>query len=335
MTERQGSDAGRQVGASGNRVSAAGQRGAAPVPRQHAFRCADAARERGDGIAGTAPRGTYWVLVEHRGGWPVNGFDGLDLDPDVYAEVFAAAQALRARILLIRRHGRRSRAASGHWGVMHLAGAGDLRQRWGRWRHDADLLGISEALREVAEPADVEPSGKPVILVCAHAQHDLCCAIRGRPVAAALAAQWPEQVWECSHVGGDRFAANVLVVPDGVYYGNLEADSAVQVIEEHLADRIGAEHLRGYTDLAPVEQVAVTAALEHWGPAGRFAHRIDSADFEDGHWRVQVRRLPTEQVIEVELIASRTVPHQLTCRGPQKAMAVTFTVQSVTACSTM
>lgn len=77
------------------------------------------------------------------------------------------------------------------------------------------------------------------------------------------------------------------------------------------------------------------AALEHWGPAGRFDHRIDSAAFEDGRWRVRVRRSPSEQVLEVELTASRTVPHQLTCRGPQKAMAVTFTVESVTACSTM
>lgn len=320
-----------------------------PLPPQHAFRCADAARERGDGIAGTAPRGTYWVLVEHRGGWPPNGFDGLDLDAEVYAQVFAAAQALRARILLIRRHGRRSRASTGQWAVMHLAGPGDLRQIWGRWRHDEDLRAIPEALTEVADPANAgRLSGDPVLLVCAHGQHDVCCAVRGRPVAAALAARWPESVWECSHVGGDRFAANVLVVPDGVYYGNLEADSTVAVIEDHMQGLIGAEHLRGYTDLAPVEQVAVSAALEHWGPAGRFDHRIDSAAFEDGRWRVRVRRLRSgvgtkvraagaedqqelaaQQLLEVELSASRTEPRQLTCRGLQKAVAAAFTVEHV------
>lgn len=316
-----------------------------PLPPQHAFRCADAARQRGDGIAGTAPRGTYWVLVEHRGGWPPNGFDGLDLDPEVYAQVFAAAQALRARILLVRRHGRRSRASTGRWGVMHLAGPGDLRQVWGRWRHDEDLLGICEALRDVADPANAGKLNEdPVLLVCAHSQHDVCCAVRGRPVAAALAARWPEQVWECSHVGGDRFAANVLVVPDGVYYGNLDADSAVGVIEGHLADRIDPEHLRGYTDLAPVEQVAVSAALEHGGAAGRFDHRIESADFEDGRWRVRVRGPvqnapadapnpatdePAPSLLEVVLHASRTEPRQLTCRGLQRAVATAFTVESV------
>ena len=68
----------------------------------------------------------------------------------------------------------------------------------------------------------------PILLVCTHGVHDTCCALRGRPVAAALAARWPGQVWECSHVGGDRFAPNVVVLPDGFYYGNLDPETAVR-----------------------------------------------------------------------------------------------------------
>ena len=56
----------------------------------------------------------------------------------------------------------------------------------------------------VPSPA-LEP--EPMLLVCTHGVHDTCCAVRGRPVAAALARRWPEATWECSHVGGDRFAA--------------------------------------------------------------------------------------------------------------------------------
>lgn len=73
------------------------------------------------------------------------------------------------------------------------------------------------------------------------AKHDTCCAVRGRPVGRALSDRWPELVWECTHVGGDRFAANVVVAPDGVYYGNLDAASSVEAVEQHLADRI---HMR-------------------------------------------------------------------------------------------
>ncbi|WP_218926810.1 sucrase ferredoxin, partial [Priestia megaterium] len=76
------------------------------------------------------------------------------------------------------------------------------------------------------------PGYPPVILVCAHGRHDPCCAVRGLPVGRALGERWPEQVWECSHIGGDRFAANVVVAPDGVYYGGLDAKSAVATVED-------------------------------------------------------------------------------------------------------
>ena len=62
--------------------------------------------------------------------------------------------------------------------------------------------------------------------MCTHGRHDACCAERGRPVAAALTAARPEQTWEVSHVGGDRFAANLLVLPEGLYYGQVTADEA-------------------------------------------------------------------------------------------------------------
>ena len=45
--------------------------------------------------------------------------------------------------------------------------------------------------------------------------------------AAALSAAYPDQTWEVSHIGGDRYAGNALVLPDGLYLGRLDADSAV------------------------------------------------------------------------------------------------------------
>lgn len=326
------------------------------------FRCSNAARERGDGLLGTAPMGTCWVLIEHRGGWPINGFDGLDLDWRVRSEVFYAAQALRARILLIRRPGRRTRGGPGVWGVMHLEGPGLLHQMWGAWNDDSDLLEICGALEECrtrvegtihAEEAGADRADptnppaeaaehffvefeataaaeSPVVLVCAHGQHDVCCAVRGRPVAAALAQRWPELVWECTHVGGDRFAANVLVVPDGVYYGGLDAVSALDVIAGHLSDEISGSHLRGFTDLNPLGQTAVAAVLEAQGPAGRFDYAIGSVASEAGVWTVRVEgRRPALGSFDVRIGVSRTQPHLLTCRGVEPAVANAFSVTAV------
>ncbi|MEU1016138.1 sucrase ferredoxin [Streptomyces sp. NPDC005898] len=289
------------------------------------FLCAEAARTRGDPLAGTAPYGGVWILIEYRAGWPPNGFDGLDLDPGTKGLVFSAAQAVRARILLIRRHGRRTAEGAGRWAVLRHEKSGAHRQRWGTWRRDEDLADIVRAL---AEPG--EPGLPPVVLVCAHGRHDICCSVRGRPVGRALSERWPDLVWECTHVGGDRFAANVVVAPDGVYYGALDADSSVTTVAEHLAGRVHARHLRGYTDLVPAQQAAVAALLGRFGPAGRHDYTVVATTREHDRWRIHVAgRPPHPPACHVEVRSHRTPPRRLTCRGLSMASTVVYEVTSI------
>ncbi|MEU6814433.1 sucrase ferredoxin [Streptomyces sp. NPDC046860] len=289
------------------------------------FFCADAARMRGDPLAGTAPRGAVWVLIEYRGAWPSNGYDGIALDPETKARVWSAAHEVRARIFLIRRLVRPRPEGPGRWAVLHYEPAGAYRQRWGTWSRDQDLLEIAEALRT---PGHLDLP--PVVLVCAHGQHDICCAVRGRPVARVLGERWPNLVWECTHVGGDRFAANVVVVPDGVYYGRLDPASAVEAVEEHLAGRIPPDHLRGYTDLAPPQQVAVAALLARFGPAGRHAYTVTATARDGDDWRLRVElHAPRPTAFDIEVHAHRTGPYRLTCQGPVPGPAVAYEVRSI------
>ncbi|WP_338692689.1 sucrase ferredoxin [Streptomyces sp. Q6] len=289
------------------------------------FFCADAARLRGDSLAGTAPYGSTWVLIEYRGGWPPNGFDGLPLEPVTKQRVFAAAHAVRARILLIRRHGRRGPAGPPRWAVLRYGNDGAHRQTWGTWRRDEDLADIADALDT---PGDL--GAPPVVLVCAHGMHDVCCAVRGRPVGRALSERWPDLVWECTHVGGDRFAANVVVAPDGVYYGNLDAASAVTAVEQHLADRVHADHLRGFTNLLPAQQVAVAALLSRYGPAGRHHYAIEETSRDGDRWFVRVTsRSLRSPVYDVDVRSHRAPPRQLTCGGLSVSSAVAYEPLSI------
>ncbi|HEU5385864.1 MAG TPA: sucrase ferredoxin [Streptosporangiaceae bacterium] len=48
-------------------------------------------------------------------------------------------------------------------------------------------------------------------LVCTNGKRDRCCAVRGRPVAAAIADATGWDTWESSHLGGHRFAATALL----------------------------------------------------------------------------------------------------------------------------
>ncbi|TRV79808.1 sucrase ferredoxin [Streptomyces sp. 130] len=292
------------------------------------FFCADAARARGDALPGTAPYGLVWVLVEQHAPWPANGYDGLAVEPVTKALLYEAARAVRARILLIRRHGRRPEdAGPRRWAVLEYDASGAHRQQWGTWERDEDL-----ALAAAALGTPGEPGQPPVVLVCAHGRHDTCCALRGRPAARALAERWPDQVWECTHVGGDRFAANVLVAPDGVYYGGLDATSSVTVVGQHLAGRVHAAHLRGYTDLFPAQQAAVAAVLARYGPAGRHDYTVTGTSRAGPHWLIRLTGPPPRATAyDVEVTAHRAAPRQLTCNGPATSAAMVHEVTAIRA----
>jgi (2Fe-2S) ferredoxin len=86
---------------------------------------------------------------------------------------------------------------------------------------------------------------EPLFLVCTNGRHDACCAEYGRPVARALASAHPDSTWECSHIGGDRFAANVVCLPEGVYYGRVAPFDAARIAAAHRAGRLVLDHYRG------------------------------------------------------------------------------------------
>ena len=129
---------------------------------------------------------------------------------------------------------------------------------WGTFEDDDELCDL-----DPAAPRGT-PTDTPTFLVCTHGRRDPCCAGRGWPVAVALTEEFPEQTWQCSHVGGDRFAANVVILPHGLYYGHVTPDDAVDVARRHLEGRVTVDVFRGRSIFAPAEQAAQHfARLEH------------------------------------------------------------------------
>ena len=297
--------------------------------RQHQarFRCADAARERHDPIAGSAPQTRRWLLLEHLGPWSIDAVAGSGIEPAILERLTVAAQQTTTRILLVRRHGRKSRGLERRW---ILAGL-DAATVQGTWQSDPDLVSAADALMTEAPRATTEP--EPIILVCTHGVHDTCCALRGRPVAAALSAQWPELVWECSHVGGDRFAPNVLVLPDGFYYGNLATEEAVMTVQHHLAGTVPAAYLRGMVRYPPPVQAAVVAVYERCPPLGPGQITVRSVDQigpHDGHGSetlVDLEVATLRAAFRVEMLSVRRPEAKLTCRTPRETPATEYRLQ--------
>jgi hypothetical protein len=84
-----------------------------------------------------------------------------------------------------------------------------------------------------------------VFLVCTHAQRNACCARFGGPLATQLAARYPGQVFQTTHVGGHRFAANLVILPHGLYYGPVGVDLAVSAIGAYQRGTVAAGRYRG------------------------------------------------------------------------------------------
>ena len=208
------------------------------------FRCAAEGDLRGDELAGTASTVRAFLLVENPGPWGVDALRDNRLPPAVKEGLAAAAGDAGVRVNLVRRH-RRPAPRSGFRVFAAHAGPETPWLEMATLDRAEHLLDLDLAALGAGRSPGLEPTGETLLCVCTHGRHDACCAERGRPVAAALAAAHPDQAWEISHIGGDRFAGNALFLPHGLYYGRLDAVSAVVVASGHLAGHLDLDHLRG------------------------------------------------------------------------------------------
>jgi hypothetical protein len=175
----------------------------------------------------------------------------------------AQAAALRpAKVLLIRRRER----DRGSVAVFHARSRPGLelltRLELGGYE---ELLGLDFA----CDPPPGRPVEHPLFLVCTHGKHDRCCALYGKPLFDALADQADEDwAWQVTHIGGDRFAGNVVVLPEGLYYGRVAPAAAPRVVDAHLARRIDLDSYRGrcsYSFAAQAAEAAVRRELDLTG----------------------------------------------------------------------
>ena len=273
-------------------------------------------------MPGSAAPAAGFLLVEQPGGWGRQALTSSRLDPAVGRAVSARAIARGLRVLLIRRPGRVPEPARRAWAVCS-ARPGREQTWWGTFGDDDELLSLP------LNGSAGDPSVDPVFLVCTHGRHDACCAVEGRPVAAALAALRPAAVWECSHVGGDRFAANVVVLPHGLYYGRVETARSAELVAATEAGEVVSDLLRGRCTQLPAEQAAVahlrgatgTSRIDAVTPAG-------ALHLGDGRWQVRVRAQGRAVIVTVQASA-RPEAGLLTCHAQHQAHPPVFEVLDV------
>lgn len=279
------------------------------------------AGERGDPMLGTAFPASRLLLVEQPGPWGRTGLLDSRFDRAVAHRLVARMNRLQVRVVAIRRPGRAIADDLRRWALVDCR-PGRERLVWGRFQSDEELTGLDVPgiLDASATPDEGSTDDAAVYLVCAHGTHDVCCAIRGRPVAAALSELRPGRVWECSHVGGDRFAANVLVLPTGILYGRVVVSAAGAVIDASERGSVVEQHLRGRVGLAPEVQAAM--ALAHRERPGL---AIDDVRPVGSRWLTPnesvVRLRVGNELVEVQVRVEQTPTEWLTCQAGEPSRA--------------
>jgi hypothetical protein len=246
------------------------------------FRCAVASEERRESMAGTASTARSFLLVEHPGPWGVDALRDARMPEGIGPELRERAAASGTKVLLIRRPDKALRTDGG---VRVFVGHAHHSDPWLETTVLDDLHGVHDLDLEavaVGRSPGLTPHSEPVLAVCTHGRHDTCCAERGRPVAAGLAEAFPDQTWEASHIGGDRFAANLLVLPHGLYFGRLGPDTARGVARLLAAGELDLDHLRGRSGLATPLQAAEAALRRHVDERRLSAVRFVSRRMSDG-----------------------------------------------------
>jgi hypothetical protein len=285
--------------------------------------CSTQARQAAESLAATASSGRRWLLLEVAGAWGPNAFrDSPGLDPALGARIERRAAAAGFRLAAIRRPGR-ARLGSGqrHRWARVDATPGQAGLVWGEADGPAGYLTLP-----FDDPG--RPSADIVVAVCAHGRHDQCCATRGRAVAADLYAADPEAVWECSHIGGDRFAATMMLFPHAVNYGWADTLGARAMVDEYRAGRLLLPGLRGLAAYSFREQAAQDAARRAFGDLRVGAYPpVRSVRTGERAWEVLLADPPGQ--VRVELEEALSAPLYSNCAATVALARPVFAVTDV------
>lgn len=253
----------------------------------HTPRCSDVQVEP---MPGTAKRDRMYVVFEWPAGWSRDVLDGDTFGAELSAQIKAHLGA-GVGFQLIRKPGRAGHQMpqrhrvylvypeQAYAELLYVSGPEDILQ--------LDLTGPGNN-----KHFDARPSRDPLVLVCTHAKRDVCCAVKGRPLAAHMDTQAPNDdvVWETSHTKGHRFAPAMLLLPWGYSFGRVNEQAGGQLVQAAMEGAYFYPGNRGrgiYDEPSQAAEVAVARQLLEAGEQLHyqdlvFARRLDVSDTSTG-----------------------------------------------------
>ncbi len=283
--------------------------------------CSDLSRLAGESLFGTATRVSTWFLLEYDDRWDPKAFEKSMLPDEVKTRLSDLVDTLpNARIGLIRQRPRSAPPGLAFY-VALIREHHPVLYRF-RLSQIEDLLALDlpGLLRE--DPAyEASRTTDPLYLVCTNGRRDACCARHGVAAYEQMSIYGGANVWQTTHVGGHRFAANVVCLPHGLTYGRVEPERAPAVVEAYRQHRLITDIYRGRTCYDAPVQAADYFLRMQTGITHLDAFRlIDAQPGTSGQWIVRFAAVSADERytvhLDTEVIATR---HSCTDSKPSES----------------
>ena len=300
---------------------------------QSSFFCSELSRRAGERSTGTASTGGVWLLLEYPHGWGRKAFEESALPSEVkqfYKD--SMARIRHSRLLLVKTdRGRRDARMN-----LFVVRCRERSPFVVRLRLEQYFDSLKYDLAEVASGRDLqggEVCDGALFLVCTHGRRDKCCAKFGTPLYNALREHVGERVWQSSHVGGDRFAGNLVCFPHGLFYAHATPEDGRRVADAYRAGRVLNPGFRGRACYPHHIQAAEAFVREETGVAG-----VEDLHFLSAHpegadsWLVRFEERANQRVHEAHVVRRPSdFRNPITCHSAEAQPVPQFVLESYNA----
>ncbi len=209
--------------------------------------CAEVSAALNEPMLGTAPQVGLWILLEVRDTWEPKNLKVNSLPPTANAwltdaEHRANKQGLLPRVQFIKHRRRPSDPLT----VMSCRDGILRRQSIDTYDELSDIDPLTTCMPVWEET---------LYLICTHGKRDICCSREGLPTWQRLDNLSGGRAWQATHLGGHRFAPNVLTLPSAHMYGRVYQHQAERFFNDVESNKVPTHFLRGNSTLPPVAQV--------------------------------------------------------------------------------
>ncbi|MDJ0753766.1 MAG: sucrase ferredoxin [Ardenticatenaceae bacterium] len=271
-------------------------------------------------IYGTATaEKTVWLLLEYTQSWTARVVENNSLAADVKLWLQQQLKTFpSARLLFIKNNSRSRRGRRFFVGL-----AEDQEQRLYRFDLTTDSELLSLDIKHILTDPEHYRSRQvtdPQYLVCTNGKRDRCCSKFGLPIYQALqkAVPDPDQVWECSHLGGHRYAAVTAILPAGATYRLMHPGrDVVPFVTATQKGQLWLEGFRGRSCHAPVVQAADYFLRRQTGLLEIDAFTLTSEAASGQNTLVTFREKKRGLIHVIEVKVGKTEPLLSSCNVPK------------------